>query len=332
MQPADPHIQGRRCSSWTDISKALEGFKPPQVTIEREGDVIKTGWVFRGLKSACYELEPVIEREARSKSMRWPALELLVLSEFKSRARMHLSAPSIPEDEISWLALMQHYAVPTRLLDFTHSPFVALHFAVSPEKEKKCARSGPEEKKCVRSIPESECGARVWAIDAEAVNRRFTAVARQAERLRRKREGKPTGHMAGLSFADLGYDRDSITAEIDGLQRLIAESLSYPRTLKEEVHRQGCVCVASPPAFNPRLASQQGVFLLNCAQDLTFSQSLEKMMAPEGDWYRIFDIDNCAIPEIDQRLFQMNIHDQSMFPDIEGLAGFIRQKIRLHWK
>ena len=27
----------------------------------------------------------------------------------------------------------------------------------------------------------------------------------------------------------------------------------------------------------------------------------------------------------------MNIHDLSLFPDIEGLAGFIRQKIRLHW-
>jgi hypothetical protein len=28
---------------------------------------------------------------------------------------------------------------------------------------------------------------------------------------------------------------------------------------------------------------------------------------------------------------QVNIHDLALFPDMEGLAGFIKQKIRLHW-
>jgi hypothetical protein len=27
----------------------------------------------------------------------------------------------------------------------------------------------------------------------------------------------------------------------------------------------------------------------------------------------------------------MNIHDLSLFPDIEGLAGFLKQRARLHW-
>jgi hypothetical protein len=45
-----------------------------------------------------------------------------------------------------------------------------------------------------------------------------------------------------------------------------------------------------------------------------------------------FDIDDGAISEIDQRLSQMNIDEQSMFPDMDDLAGLIRQEIRLHWK
>lgn len=83
-------------------------------------------WVARDGSSVTHEAEGLtsIEREALDKSMEWAALEALVLSEYIARARMHLSAPLIPSDEVTWLAQMQHYAIPTRLLDFTYSPFV----------------------------------------------------------------------------------------------------------------------------------------------------------------------------------------------------------------
>jgi hypothetical protein len=55
-------------------------------------------------------------------------------------------------------------------------------------------------------------------------------------------------------------------------------------------------------------------------------------MASGHDWYRVYDIDAGAASDIEQKLFQMNIHEQSLFPDMEGLAGLIRQKMRLHWK
>ena len=66
---------------------------------------------------------------------------------------------------------------------------------------------------------------------------------------------------------------------------------------------------------------------------LTPRTDLTKMMGSHrGEWRKTFDIPVELIPEIERRLFQMNIHEQSLFPDMEGLAGLIRQKIRLHWK
>ena len=55
------------------------------------------------------------------------------------------------------------------------------------------------------------------------------------------------------------------------------------------------------------------------------------MAAVRSPWYNVFEIPSRLLPEVEDRLFQMNIHELSLFPDVEGLAGFIRQKVRLHW-
>jgi hypothetical protein len=123
-QSNDPDIPSSHCTDWAEIMYQFGTFPAPNVTIE-EGDVTRTDWVFRGLGDSRLHLEPAIERHARHKNISWLALEKLVSLEFKSRARMYLSAASLPDpqDDLTWLAQMQHYAIPTRLLDFTYSPW-----------------------------------------------------------------------------------------------------------------------------------------------------------------------------------------------------------------
>ena len=48
---------------------------------------------------------------------------------FKARARTALAQVSADTDLLAWLSLMQHYGAPTRLLDWSASPFVGLFFA-----------------------------------------------------------------------------------------------------------------------------------------------------------------------------------------------------------
>lgn len=50
--------------------------------------------------------------------------------EFRRHAHTYLSRVPAETDTLEWLALMQHYGAPTRLLDFTESFWIALYFAI----------------------------------------------------------------------------------------------------------------------------------------------------------------------------------------------------------
>jgi hypothetical protein len=60
-------------------------------------------------------------------------IEEKLLSGFRRLAPLHL--PHLPADNdlASWLALMQHYGGPTRLLDWTECSFVGMFFALQKE-------------------------------------------------------------------------------------------------------------------------------------------------------------------------------------------------------
>jgi hypothetical protein len=61
----------------------------------------------------------------------WNDVEQRALSYFRACAATFIGNPPPEHDLINWLILMQHYGAPTRLLDWSESPFVAAYFAYS---------------------------------------------------------------------------------------------------------------------------------------------------------------------------------------------------------
>ncbi len=317
-----PPIQ---CANWREIAELLQEYPLPKMRLD-EGEVTSAAWAFRGVQRATYNLEPGIEREARNKAVDWAALEALALDEFKLGSRA-LAQARIPTDDLSWLALMQHYGVPTRLLDLTYSPFVALYFAI--RQAGRCSRCDVDEP------------ARVWAFDIASVSQQFRSVAlaakRTAAKKERERKSKSKGaeqpQFRAISFHPDSFstERDEIVDSIVGPRAAVVEAYGATSFQRGEQNRRGCVGAALPAEFNPRLACQQGLFLINCAEGATLGQSLSRMMKGKADWYRRYDIAPSAFRQIEEQLFKMNIHEQALFPDLDGLAGLVRQKALLLW-
>jgi hypothetical protein len=85
--------------------------------------------VYRGVKSSKYELVPKVGRRRWLGKVLEPTDERYILKIFKQRAIAHLNRT--PSDDWEWLAIAQHYGLPTRLLDWTRNPLVAAYFAVA---------------------------------------------------------------------------------------------------------------------------------------------------------------------------------------------------------
>jgi hypothetical protein len=109
--------------------------------------------VFRGLARSSYSNVSSLARLGDD----YPSLERHLIRNFRKYAHRERPGPTLWD----WLSLAQHHGLPTRLLDWTFSPWVAAHFATA-------------------TAPGVE--AVVWAVDCAAVHERLPGELRDALR------------------------------------------------------------------------------------------------------------------------------------------------------
>ena len=133
-------------TSWRDLDDLIA-----QPDFGRHSDHARPTLVFRGLARGSYTNVSSLARLEGD----YPALERHLLRNFRKYAYKEAPGPTTWH----WLALGQHHGLPTRLLDWTFSPLVALHFATASWPDDDAVLWVVDVVEAHRALPESLAGA-----------------------------------------------------------------------------------------------------------------------------------------------------------------------------
>ena len=104
----------------------------------------RSSYIYRGMSNSSFKMRTSLNRNCKNLQKN---LEPAILENFAKYALS--SEPTIEHSVWRQMILGQHYGLPTRLLDWSHSSLIALHFAVS--------------EKDMKNMDEHDC--MVWRID-----------------------------------------------------------------------------------------------------------------------------------------------------------------------
>lgn len=251
-----------------------------------------TTFFYRGHSSFTYLLQPSIYREARwinNEDIMFKELILRCPNEFTSLA-----------STFQTLVKMQHYGLPTRLLDLTANPLIALYFACDPA-------DPPSESGEVLAFGVPTGEVKYYDSDTASV---ISNIARRP-----------------ISFEvpseDLIKTKFNQEPTIRYLLHEIKQEKPYfePEIVRE--HLESVVCVR-PKLENPRIIRQDGAFFLfGVSGSKSNAASVPKRYIASSSSKRILIIGS-EKRRIRSQLESLGISQGTVYPEIDRVADFLK--------
>jgi hypothetical protein len=267
-------------SSWSELQEEL--FRDSwNDSISR----FRSPFVFRGLSDKSYHLQTTLMRLGGP----YVQLERHLLRNFRKYGQSNFG-----EIRSFWhlISLAQHHGLPTRLLDWTYSPYVALHFATANHEK-------------------FDIDGAIWVVNFEGTHTHLPpqlagplgaegAQAFTVELLTSLGERKNGAHAADPSFHEIVerlYEFDSL--KTDGEFLLLFE----------------------PPSIDIRIVNQSALFSIMPNPE----REINHWLTARPELYRRIIIPAELKWECRDKIDECNITERVLFPGLDGLGSWLRR-------
>ncbi len=236
--------------------------------------------IFRGLSDSSYKLTTNLMRLGGP----YKELEPYLLMSFKR----YSGRETINFDSLwYWMMLGQHYGLPTRLLDWSHSPVVALHFATA-------------------NIRKFDIDGVIWVVNFSKTGCFLPEILKET-----------AINLETPIFPFEALD-DALDASGD-MRSLKTLSAAFKRL--DELSESEFVVLLEPPNIDERIQNQVALFSFMSDPTLAMDDWLAAQKIP-GLWNKIVIPAELKV-EIRDKLDRMNVSERILFPGLDSLCKLL---------
>ena len=261
-------------ANWNELQDELF-YESWNTSLER----FRSPFVFRGVSDKNHTLATSLMRLGGN----YPQLERHLLRNFRKYAHREV----VEKDSVwHWLSRAAHHGLPTRLLDWTYSPLVALHFVTA-------------------DISKMHLDGAVWTVN-------YIEAAKELPRRLRSRlaaEGSNVFTVELLSMVPARRQPVESTFHVNSLEEL------------DRLSRKEFLLFLEPPSLDDRIVNQFALFSM-ISNPRT---PVDAWLAKHPHLYRKVIVPASLKWEVRDKLDQANITERVLVGGLDGLTAWLRR-------